>query len=314
VPYSPAVAISPVGVRPDLPIGSRRDGTVAVCRFVRPLSLRSASVSSVSAHLSRTAADRDLDRLAALVPYLRQFVTDDRAAKIAATVAQRTRHVAVVLEDVHKPHNASAVLRNCDAFGVQDVHAIENKAEFDPNHAVTIGADRWLTIHRYNDTPIDTSLRVEERLAACTHDNTIACIDRLKARGYTVAATTPHTDLELHDLPLDRPVALLFGTELLGLSDEALVRVDRRVKIPMCGFSESFNLSVSVAVCLYDVMQRLRASEIDWQLADRDRLTIECDWLMQTIDASDALAAEFDRRWARGLSLALPDGRQRRLP
>ncbi|MGD1901165.1 MAG: TrmH family RNA methyltransferase [Geitlerinemataceae cyanobacterium] len=256
----------------------------------------------------------DLERLAALVPYLRQFVTDDRAAKISANVEQRTRHVVVALEDVHKPHNASAVLRNCDAFGIQDVHVIENKAEFDPNHEVTIGADRWLTLHRHNDVPIEADLRVEERLAACTHDNTIACIDRLKARGYAVAATTPHTDLELRDLPLDRPVALLFGTELLGLSDEALARVDRRVKIPMCGFSESFNLSVSVAVCLYDVTQRLRASEIDWQLRDRERLTIERDWLRQTIDASEALEAEFDRRWARGLSLELPDGRQRRLP
>ncbi|MGC4118997.1 MAG: RNA methyltransferase [Myxococcales bacterium] len=162
---------------------------------------------------------------------LQDMLLDDRRERIEEVVAQRTRSLAVVLEDLEDPHNIAAVLRSCEAFGIQEVHAITRNFAFHPNPKITQGAEKWLDLSLY---------REPER-----------CLSILKQRGYLLAATHLSDDaISLFDLPIDRPVALVFGTEKTGVTPEMVSRCDVRFKIPMLGFSQSFNISVATAICL----------------------------------------------------------------
>ncbi|WP_421774821.1 TrmH family RNA methyltransferase [Gracilimonas sp.] len=223
----------------------------------------------------------------AITEHLKDFATEARWEKIEEVVQQRTRHICVVVEDIYQPHNASAVLRSCDGFGIQDVHIIENSNTFDASTQVTIGADQWLTLHRYREKNID---------------NTELCFNRLKEQGFKVIATSPHeNDTNLNDLPLDQKTALVFGTELDGISERAKEMADGFVKIPMAGFSESFNISVSAAVCLYNVTRRLRASDINWKLSDEELQELKHQWLKKSIKAGEQIEKAFLQE--KGLSI-----------
>ncbi|MEX0720874.1 MAG: RNA methyltransferase [Balneolaceae bacterium] len=214
-----------------------------------------------------------------LIDYLREFTTEARWSKICEVAEQRTRRVTVVVEDIYQPHNASAVLRSCDGFGIQDVHIIENKNQFEASAQVTIGADQWLSLHRYNDPQ---------------NKNTARCFNKLKADGYQVIATTPHeNDSDLNDFPIDKKVALVFGSELDGISERAKELADGFIKIPMSGFSESFNISVSAAICLYNFTRRLRSSEMDWKLTEDEIEILKVEWLKKSIKAGNQLEKSF---------------------
>src|SRR6056297_416901 len=154
-----------------------------------------------------------------LLTYLREFITKDRWQTIEQVLENRTKYLTVVLEDIYQPHNASAVLRSCDCFGIQDVHIIENRNEFDPNQGITIGADQWISIHSYNESGVN---------------NTKRCYEHLREQGYRIIATTPHEDdVTIDELPVDQKTALVFGAELKGLSDYALENADGYARIPM---------------------------------------------------------------------------------
>ncbi|MFW5789066.1 MAG: TrmH family RNA methyltransferase [Spirochaetota bacterium] len=214
-----------------------------------------------------------------LIDYLARFVTAERRARMHAVLAERTRYLTVAVEDIYQPHNASAVLRTCDCFGVQDVHIIENRNEYRLNPGVELGTAQWLTLHRYRDGG----------------DNTPAAIDSLRAAGYRVVATTPHTNqvaLEQFDLRAG-PIALLFGNELDGLSDTALEAADEHLVIPMYGFVESFNISVSAAIVLHHLAHALRTSDLDYRLDEEERRDIELAWLRSSITRVEALEREF---------------------
>src|SRR5690554_2703381 len=214
-----------------------------------------------------------------LIDYLTTFATESRWEKIQDVVSKRTRHLTVVVEDIYQPHNASAVLRSCDGFGIQDVHIIENKNTFDASSQVTIGADQWLSIHRYNNAD---------------SDNTTACLESLRKKGYKIIATSPHeNDVNINDLPIQDTTALIFGTELEGISDKAKELADGFVKIPMWGFSESFNISVSAAICLYNLTRRLRNSDVQWELDAEEKEILTCDWLKRSIKAGELLEKNF---------------------
>lgn len=214
-----------------------------------------------------------------LIEYLREFISEPRWKRINEVLDQRTDHISVVLEDIYQPHNASAVLRSCDGFGIQDVHVIENNNEFDASSQITIGADQWLTINRYNKPK---------------HDNVSDCFNLLRQKGYQIVATTPHEDdSNLNDLDISRPTALVFGTELDGVTAQVMDQADSFVKIPMSGFSESFNISVSAAICLYDTSTRLRNSDIDWKLTSKKREELLLEWVKKSIKAGDQLAEKW---------------------
>ncbi len=214
-----------------------------------------------------------------LTDYLGQFLTAERRQRIEAVLTQRTRYLTVVLEDLHRPHNAGAVLRNCDSFGIQDVHIIENTTGFKTTPKVTRGCHQWLSLHRYSRQ----------------RGNTLTCLSRLRDAGYRLVATAPNASHSLHELSLDSPIALLFGNELEGLSTEALAQADLQVRLPMYGFSESFNVSVCTALGLQPLCHRLRSSDIAWQLSDPEKALLRAQWYRLSHRGWPQLEAQF---WA----------------
>ena len=205
----------------------------------------------------------------ALLEFLSQFITDERKQRFEEVLDFRTRHLTVVLEDIYQPHNASAVLRSCDLRGVQDIHIVENNYQYDVNPDVVMGSTKWLNLYHYNEGEF----------------NTPATFEHLHEKGYKIVATCPHRDdFTPESLPLDQPVALVFGTEKLGLSDYAVEHADMHVRIPMFGFTESYNISVSAALLLYSLTNRLHAStDIDWHLTDDEKNMLRLEWTRRTL-------------------------------
>ena len=196
------------------------------------------------------------------------FITAERRAVLEKTAFERTRHVAVVLEDIYQPHNSSAVLRTADCFGIQDIHIIEQRNTFSVSKDIAKGAAQWLSLSKYS---------------AHDENNTLRCFSALREQGYTIVATTPHRDdMLIQDLPIDKKVALVFGTEQSGLSETALEQSDLFVKVPLYGFTESFNISVCAGIVLYELIKRLRESTVDWQLSESERIDLSLQWLAQS--------------------------------
>jgi tRNA (guanosine-2'-O-)-methyltransferase len=212
----------------------------------------------------------------ALIEQLLAYVTDNKREKMHAVLQNRTRYVTVVLEDLFQPHNASAALRTCDIFGVQDVHVVQAKYAFKAVSTIAMGATKWLNVH--------------------THPTITDSIAALKKQGYRIVATTPHTDsYSLPNLPIDQKTALIFGSEQTGLSDDALAQADMFVKIPMYGFVESFNVSVSVALCLYDVVNRLHQSPYAWQLSEEEKQDIMLEWIRRVSKTASLVEKDLER-------------------
>lgn len=213
-----------------------------------------------------------------LVDCLAEFVSQDRREKIEWVLQRRTRHLTVALEDVYQPHNASAVLRSCDCFGVQDVHIVEQDNTYQVNPNVALGASKWLSLIRYREA----------------EGNAAACVAALKERGYDLVAATPHNeDCLVEDLEIDRPLAVFFGTEDEGLSADTLACMDRYVKIPMFGFTESFNVSVSAALILRELVRRLRTAAVDWSLDEQEKLDLRLQWYRTVVRGSDLIERRY---------------------
>jgi len=205
----------------------------------------------------------------ALLTYLESFLTDNRKATFEKVLAQRTRHFTVVLEDIYQKHNTSAVVRNCDVFGIQDLHIIENKYNNYVSNQVAKGAQKWIDFHEFNQNEY----------------NTKDCINTLRSEGYQIIATTPHNDsCMLQDFDITKKSALVFGVEKEGVSNYILEEADGFLKIPMVGFTESLNISVAVAIILQDLTTRLRKSTVNWQLSDTEKNEKRLDWAKKTIN------------------------------
>lgn len=223
----------------------------------------------------------DIETKKELLHYFDQFVTKKRKEKILATLPLRTRHVAVALEDIFQSANTSAIMRTCDALGVQDVHCIEGRNPLDVNKGIALGASKWLTLDRYRGEADGVNNPTEE------------CLGALKKQGYKVVATSPHATKSLHELPVQDKTVFLFGTEDQGLTELAIQLSDDVIEIPMYGFVESFNVSVSAGLCLYDFTTRLRASTVPWQLTPEEQLDLELDWVRNSVENADAHERRF---------------------
>ncbi|MCX6286431.1 MAG: RNA methyltransferase [Bacteroidetes bacterium] len=220
----------------------------------------------------------DNTRKLKLFDHLREFLTEERKARFSEVIALRTRYITIILEDIYQPHNASAVLRSCDCFGIQDVHIIENKNKYEVNPDVALGSAKWLTLYKYNRTA----------------SNTEECIRTLKDKGYRIVATTPHkNDFAPDTLPLDSRFALLFGTELQGLSEKAVGLADQFIRIPMYGFTESFNISVSAAILLHSLTKRMRDSGSGWALDEDEKNNVLLQWAASSVNKSDVIIRDF---------------------
>ena len=195
-----------------------------------------------------------------------EFLTEERKNKLLGRVKKRTRFLTVVIEDVYQPHNASAILRTCDAFGIQDVYVIEKENKFQPNRGVSLGAEKWLNIYTSKDPQ--------------------EIYQMLKKKGYKIVATVPpDKKYPYQTLPEFKPMeklALVFGSELEGLSSFWLEKADHYLTIPMYGFVESFNISVSVAIILYDLVHKLKNKK-EFYLSSTEREEILIYWLKKEI-------------------------------
>ncbi len=217
---------------------------------------------------------------AQLYERLSQFLSPNKRDLFERLSRERTRHVTVVMEDIYQSHNASAVVRTCDLLGVQDLHIIENRNAYTLNKDVTLGSSKWTDLHRY---------RAEG-------DNTAACVAALKEQGYRIVATTPHADnVTPHTIPLDAPLAFCFGTELTGLSAPIMQQADIQLRIPMYGFTESYNISVSAAITLFTVMERLRVSDVNWRLDEHALTALKLAWARKTVQSAALLEDRFLR-------------------
>lgn len=213
-----------------------------------------------------------------LLDHLISFVSENKQILFNKIIQQRTKHFTVVLENIFQPQNASAVLRTCDLFGVQDVHIIENNNIYEVNPDVALGSSKWLNLEKYNNA----------------ENNTLAAYKILKEKGYRIVATTPHNnDVLLDDLDITKKTAFVFGTELNGLTQEAIDHADAYVKIPMYGFTESFNISVSAAIIMHHITEKLRKSAINWQLTEEEIIDIKLNWARNVVKRSELIIEKF---------------------
>lgn len=199
----------------------------------------------------------------------------EKEGTVQQVLESRIIYITVALEDIYQPRNASAVLRSCECFGIQDVHIIENRNRFTPNQDVVMGADKWLSLNRYS----------QEK------ENQQDALKKLHDTGYRLVATTLHGDATLLD-EFDfsnGKFALLFGTELTGLSETVLTMADEYLRIPIYGFTESYNISVSVAIILHHLTHRLHHSSFDWKLDPDERDSLLLEWMVRSVRHSGKL-------------------------
>jgi tRNA (guanosine-2'-O-)-methyltransferase len=203
-----------------------------------------------------------------LLTYLEGFVTEKRKNLFRQILKNRTRHFTVVLEDIYQQHNSSAVIRSCEIFGIQDVHVIENKYISNVSKNIAKGSQKWLSFHNYKKET----------------NNTIACLNSLKGKGYQLIATSPHhNSCLLHDFDITKKSAFIFGVEKTGVSKEVIKNADGILKIPMVGFTESLNISVAAAIILENLTYKLRTSSINWNLTHKEEEELYTQWIEKTI-------------------------------
>ena len=226
--------------------------------------------------MTNTANDRPQEWYDERADHLAEFLTDERRRTLAAALAERTRYMTLLAENTFHPHNASALMRHCDAFGVQELHTVETLCKFSPNASIVRGTDKWVDVRR--------------------HASTAEAIAALRAEGYRIVATTPHRESctpETFDVARG-PFALVFGTEHAGISDEAMAAADEYLRIPMCGLVESLNVSASAAILVYMLSQRVRSKVEGWRLPPLEAAALRLRWMRAAVrDAEGILARRF---------------------
>lgn len=216
--------------------------------------------------------------------YLKDFITSHKIQMMDEVLSKRTRHFTVVLEDIFKPHNASAVIRSCDCFGIQDIHVIEKTTEYKINPFVTRGASQWVDLNKY----------YQEGGGAVN-----TCFTNLRNRGYKIVGTSPvEGTRRLQDLDPGEKLALVFGNEHEGISEEVKEDVDELIHIPMMGFTESFNISVSVALCLFELTRNISLAQIpDFFLLEGEKELLRLQWYQAVVKNSEAHFQKFSKMY-----------------
>ncbi len=234
-------------------------------------------MTSIASRLKRYCNGHDAEWYAPRMEYMMGFLTEERIEVLRRTLGERTRYMTILTENTFHPQNASALVRHCEAFGLQDLHTVETLCKFNPNVNIVRGTDKWVDITR--------------------HDSTTEAISSLQAAGYRIVATTPHRESctpETFDVEKGK-FCLVFGTEHAGVSDEIIESADEYLRIPMCGMVESLNVSASAAILIYMLSQRMRLSpSIDWRLTAAENQELLFRWVMSSVkDAERILERQF---------------------
>lgn len=196
---------------------------------------------------------------------------EERFATLCRALDMRTEYITVLTENMFHAQNASAIVRHCEAFGVQNIHTVEELCPFLPTLNIALGTDKWIDIHH--------------------HATTREALDSLRKEGYRIVATTPHHKSctpETFDVTKGK-FALVFGTEKTGVSDEVLAEADEYLQIPMCGMVDSLNVSASAAILIYMLSERMRAECQNWQLEEEPKARRLYDWCRYSVKDAEAL-------------------------
>ena len=192
------------------------------------------------------------------------MLTENRKERFLNVLQNRTKHFTVAVEDLFQFHNTSAVMRSCEVFGIQELNIVEQRFGKNIDKEIAMGAQKWVDINKFE-----------------TINN---CIENLKEKGYQIIATTPHNDsCLLHEFDVTKKSAFFFGTEKEGLSEDVMQQADGFLKIPMVGFTESLNISVSAAIIIQDLTNRLRQTDVNWQLSEDEIMEKRLLWAKNTI-------------------------------
>ena len=217
------------------------------------------------------------NRLQETFDYLKQFLTDERLSKIEHFSQESSDFVLPVMEDVYQFRNAAAIVRSVEACGFHHVVALEEENVFNPNLKVTKGAETWVKVEKM--------------------PNNLDSLKEIKKRDYKILAVSPENNATmLPDYEVKEPIALVFGTELEGVSDEILDFADETLAIPMYGFTKSFNVSVAAAICMYELKQKLMKSGIDYKLSEEKLLEMKIRWTVNSIRSGEELLERFLNR------------------
>lgn len=208
------------------------------------------------------------------------IISESKKEMYDRIAADRTNYLTVVLENIVKDHNASAVLRTCDCFGIQHLHTVQKNKEYVIQRDIARGAGRWVDLTSHTEG----------------HSPGIDCLKELKQQGYKIVSTSPHATTSINDLSIDQPIALVFGTEWDGISPEVEAFSDELVSIPMFGFTESFNISVSVAICLQILRYKLEKSVLDWRLTREEQIQLKIKWCARIMRDGEIVEKEIRRR------------------
>lgn len=209
-----------------------------------------------------------------LLDHLENYLTEERNDRFKTIITERTKHFTVATEDVYQLHNTSAVIRSCDVFGIQEVNIIEERNSKRIDREIAMGAQKWVDLNRFHSVK--------------------DCIKSLREQDYQIVATTPHTnECLLHEFDATKKSCFFFGRETEGLSQEVLDEADCFLKIPMVGFTESLNISVSAAIILQHATTKLRQSNINWRLTEEEQLEIRLKWVSKTLKSYDEIVERF---------------------
>jgi tRNA (guanosine-2'-O-)-methyltransferase len=207
--------------------------------------------------------------------YLKEFMLKKRFERIETILQMRTRYLTIVLEDIYHPQNASALIRTAECFGIQDIHIIEKNKVYSPNADIVRGASKWLTFHRYSEN-------------TGSEHPTLQCISKLREKGYLIAATHLNSEKSITPgkIPIKNPLAVCFGTEETGISHILKENSDFFIKIPMYGFTESFNVSVAAGIILNSLTEKIKSSENNWRLNSCEIEELKFDWYKKSVKNS----------------------------
>jgi tRNA (guanosine-2'-O-)-methyltransferase len=209
-----------------------------------------------------------------LYNFLAYYLNDNRRKLLEEKIEEKTTHLTIIVEDIYQSQNINALIRTCECLGIHHIHVIETYNDFEVNAEISMGAAKWLKIFKYSS--------IEE------------CVQQLKTQGYDIVATTPSENSKfLEQVEIDNKIALMFGTELNGLTEKALSLADYSIKIPMFGFTESYNISVSVAICLYELTQKLRNSSVNYKMNETEKFETLAKWAEESIKKPELLIQEF---------------------
>lgn len=205
-----------------------------------------------------------------LILQLKEFISQERFEKLESRLNLRTRYMVLGLEDIFYPHNASATIRSAEAFGIQEIHAVQSLCHFSPSRHIVRGTDQWVDINRWNSTP--------------------ELVQKLKNDGYRIVITAPReggSTLENFDVTAGK-FALFMGTEKTGISDWLFKQADDAIYIPMVGFAESLNISVSAAIITQKLTSDIRKMDPTvWQLEEQDKQNLLLKWVKASIKDVD---------------------------